>query len=164
MCYISPQKLLIFWLEVCTLTVISPFILSLVITILISVPESLDILDTSDIEYLSFLCHCCCCSVTSVVSTLCDTIDGSPPGSPVPGTLQARVLEWVAISFSRAWKWKVKGKSLSRVQLLVTPWAAACQAPPSLGFSKQEYWSGVPLPSMHESEKWKWSRSVVSDS
>ena len=79
-----------------------PFILSLVITILISVPESLDILDTSDREYLSFLCHCCCCSVTSVVSTLCDTIDGSPPGSPVPGTLQARVLEWVAIAFSNA--------------------------------------------------------------
>ena len=79
--------------------------------------------------------------------TLCDPIDGSPPGSPVPGILQARTLEWVAISFSNAWKWKVKVKSLSCVQLLVTPWTAAYQAPPSMGFSKQEYWSGVPLPS-----------------
>ena len=79
--------------------------------------------------------------------TLCNPIDGSPPGSPVPGILQARKLEWVAISLSNAWKWKVKGKSLSRVQLLVTPWIAAYQAPPSMGFSKQECWSGVPLPS-----------------
>ena len=71
----------------------------------------------------------------------------SPPGSPVPGILQARTLEWVAISFSSAWKWKVKVKSLSCVRLLVTPWIAAEQAPPSTGFSKQEYWSGVPLPS-----------------
>ena len=95
--------------------------------------------------------------------TLCDPIDSSPPGSPVPGILQARILEWVAISFSNAWKWKMKVKSLSRVRLLATPWTAAYQAPPSTGFSRQEYWSGVPLPSpMHESEKW--SRSVVSDS
>ena len=79
--------------------------------------------------------------------TLCDPIDGSPPGSPVPGMLQARTLEWVAISFSNAWKWKVKVKSLSRVQLLATPWTAAYQAPPSMGFSRQEYWNGVPLPS-----------------
>ena len=79
--------------------------------------------------------------------TLCDPIDGSPPGSPVPGILQARTLEWVAISFSNAWKWKVKVKSLSRVQLLATPWTAAYQAPPSMGFSRQEYWNGVPLPS-----------------
>ena len=78
--------------------------------------------------------------------TLCDPIDGSPPGSPVPGILQARTLEWVAISFSNAWKWKGKVKSLSRVQLLATPWTAAYQAPPSMGFSRQEYWSGVPLP------------------
>ena len=70
-----------------------------------------------------------------------------PPGSPVPGILQARTLEWVAISFSNAWKWKVKGKSLSRVRLLATPWTAAYQAPPSMEFSRQEYWSGVPLPS-----------------
>ena len=79
--------------------------------------------------------------------TLCDPIDGSPPGSPVPGILQAGTLEWFAISFSNAWKWKVKVKSLSRVRLHVTPWTAAYQAPPSMGFSRQEYWSGVPLPS-----------------
>ena len=78
--------------------------------------------------------------------TLCDPIDGSPPGSPVPGILRARTLEWVAISFSNAWKWKVKVKSLSRVQRSATPWTAAFQAPPSMGFSRQEYWSGVPLP------------------
>ena len=79
--------------------------------------------------------------------TLCNSTDGSPPGSPVPGILQARTLEWVAISFSNAWKWKMKMKSLSRVRLLATPWTAAYQAPPSMGFSRQEYWSGVPLPS-----------------
>ena len=79
--------------------------------------------------------------------TLCDPIDGSPPDSPVPGILQARTLEWVAISFSNAWKWKVKVKSLSHIQLLETPWTAAYQAPPSMGFSRQEYCSGVPLPS-----------------
>ena len=157
--------------------------------------------------------------------TLCDPRDGSPPGSTVLGILQARTLEWVAISFSSAWKWKVKVKSLSCVRLLATPWTAAhqapppmgfsrqeywsgchcllltqrpnlhllqllcwqvgslplappgkpgclyaaaaksLQAPPSLGFSRQEHWSGLPFPSpMHESEKWKWSLSVVSDS
>ena len=79
--------------------------------------------------------------------TLCDPIDGSPPGSPIPGILQARTLEWVAISFSKAWKWKVKLKSLSHVRLLATLWTAAYQAPPSMGFSRQKYWSGVPLPS-----------------
>ena len=79
--------------------------------------------------------------------TLCDPIDGSPPSSRVPGILQARTLEWVAISFSNAWKWEVKGKSLSHVWLLVTPWTIAYQAPPSMRFSRQEYWSGVPLPS-----------------
>ena len=77
--------------------------------------------------------------------TLCDPVDGSPPGSAVPGILQARTLEWVAISFSNAWKWKGKVKSLSRVRLLVTPWTAAHQAPLSMGFSRQEYWSGVTL-------------------
>ena len=79
--------------------------------------------------------------------TLCNPIDGSPPGSPVPGILQARTLEWVAISFSNAWKWKEKVKSVSHVWLLVTPWTAAHQAPPPMGFSWQEYWSRVPLPS-----------------
>ena len=78
---------------------------------------------------------------------LCVTpIDGSPPGSPVPGILQARTLEWVAISFSTAWKWKVKVKSLSRIRLLATPWPAAYQTPLSVGFSRQEYSSGLPLP------------------
>jgi len=77
--------------------------------------------------------------------TLCDTIVGSPPGSPIPGIVQARTLEWVAISFFNAWKWKVKVKSLSHVWFLVTPWTAAHQAPPSMGFARQEYWSGVPF-------------------
>ena len=75
--------------------------------------------------------------------TLCDPTDGSPPGSPVPGILQARTLEWLAISFSNAGKWKVKVKSLSRVWPSATPWTTAFQAPPSKGFSRQEYWSGV---------------------
>ena len=143
--------------------------------------------------------------------TLCGPRDGSPPGSLIPGILQARTLEWVAISFSNVWKWKVKVKSLSRVRLFETPWTAACQAPPSMGFSRQEDWSGVPVPSPPEDTaaaaakslqscptlcdpidgsppgspvpgilqartlewvaisfsnvwKWKWSRSVVSDS
>ena len=78
--------------------------------------------------------------------TLCDSIDGSPPGFPVPGILQARTLEWVAISFSNAWKGKMKVKSLSSVRLSATPWTAAHQVPPSMGFSRQEYWSGSPLP------------------
>ena len=82
--------------------------------------------------------------------TLCDPTEGSPPGSPVPGILQARTLEWVAISFSNAGKWKVKVKSLSWVLLLATPWTAAYQAPPSMGFSRQEYCSGVPSPSPFE--------------
>ena len=73
--------------------------------------------------------------------TLCEPIDGSPPGSAIPGILQARTLEWVAISFPNAWRWKVKVKSLSRARLSVTPWTAAHQAPPSLGFSRQEHWS-----------------------
>ena len=97
--------------------------------------------------------------------TLCDPIDGSPPDSTVPGIPQARTLEWLAISFSNARKWKMKVKSLSRARLLATPWTAAHQAPPSMGFSRQEYWSGMPLPSpMHKSEKWKWSCSVVPNS
>ena len=76
--------------------------------------------------------------------TLCNPIDSSPPGSPVPGILQARTLEWVVISLSNAWKWKVKVKLLSHVPLLATPWTAAYQAPASMGFSRQEYWSGSP--------------------
>ena len=69
--------------------------------------------------------------------TLRDPIDGSPPGSAIPRILQAITLEWVAISFSNAWKWKVKVKSLSRVWLFATPWTIAYQAPPSMGFSRQ---------------------------
>ena len=80
--------------------------------------------------------------------TLCNPIEGSPLGSSIPGILQARILEWVAISFSNAWKWKVKGKSLSHARLLATPWTAAYQASLSMGFSRQEYWSGMPLPSL----------------
>ena len=80
--------------------------------------------------------------------TLCDPIDGSPLGYSVPGILQARILEWVAISFSNAWKWKVKVKSLSCAWLLATPWTGTYQALPFMGFSRQEYWSGVPLPSL----------------
>jgi len=79
--------------------------------------------------------------------TLCDPIDSSPTGSPVHGILQARTLEWVAISFSNACKGKVKVKLLSSVRPSATPWTAAFQVPPSTGFSRQEYWSGVPLPS-----------------
>ena len=99
------------------------------------------------------LCHSLPAAAASAKSlqscpTLCDPIDGSPPGSPVPGILQARTLEWVAISFSNAWKWKVKVKSLSRIRPSVTPWTAAHQDPPSMGFSKQKYWSRVPLPSL----------------
>ena len=99
--------------------------------------------------------------------TLCDPIDSSPPGSPVPGILQARTLEWVAISFSNVWKWKVKVNSLSRFRFLVTPWTAAYQAPPSMGFSRQEYWSGLPLPSLinairgMETSTWRCKTSVT---
>ena len=95
-----------------------------------------------------YVCMLCYAKSLQSCPTLCDPIDGSPPGFPVPGILQARTLEWVAIFFSSAWKWKVKVKSLSRVRLLVTPWTAAYQAPLSMEFSRQEYWSGVPLPSL----------------
>ena len=80
--------------------------------------------------------------------TLCNPRDSSPQAPPVPGILQARTLKWVAISFSNAWKWKVKVKSLSRVQMFMTPWTAAYQAPLSMRFPRQEYWSGVPVPSL----------------
>ena len=100
-------------------------------------------------EFVFSICDTAAAAAKSLQScpTLCDPIDGRPPGSPVPGILQAKTLEWVAISFSNAWKWKVKVKSLSRVQLFATPWTAVHQAPPPTGFSRQEYWSGVPLPS-----------------
>ena len=95
--------------------------------------------------------------------TLCDPRDSSPPGSAIPGILQARTLEWVAISFSNVWKWKVKGKSLSRVQLLVTPWTAAYQAPPSMGFSRQEYWSRVPYPKKKKKTPLNWKENHFKD-
>ena len=97
----------------------------------------------------------CAAKSLQLCLTLCDCVDGSPPGSPIPGILQARTLEWVAISFSSAWKWKVKVKLLSRVCLFPTPWTAAYQAPPSMGFSRQEYWIGVPLPSP------EWTRRIT---
>ena len=100
------------------------------------------------VTYLSVWTPLCCTAVSlQLWPTLCNPIDGSLPDSPVPGILQARTLEWVAISFSSAWKWKVKVKSFSRVRLFESPWTAAYQAPPPMGFSRQEYWSGLPLPS-----------------
>ena len=92
-------------------------------------------------------CCCCCCYVTSVVSDSVRPETAAHQAPPAPGILQARPLEWVAISFSNAWKWKVKVKSLSRVRLLATPWTEAYQAPPPMRFSRQKYWSGVPSPS-----------------
>ena len=108
--------------------------------------DQLSMLDLASFSALGSLSAAAAKSTQSCL-TLCDLIDGSSPGSPVPGILQARTLEWVAISFSNAGKWKVKVKSLSHVWLLATPWTAAYQAPPSMGFSRQEYWSGLPLPS-----------------
>ena len=97
----------------------------------------------------SIFAHSAAAAAKSLQSclTLCDPIEGSLSGPPVPGILQTRTLEWVAISFSNAWKWKVKVKSPSRVRLLAISWTAAHQAPPSMGFSRQEYWSGLPVPS-----------------
>ena len=99
--------------------------------------------------------------------TLCDPTDGSPPGSPVPGILQTRTMEWVAISFSNAWKWKVKVKLLSCVWPSATPWTTAYQASLSMEFSRQEYWIGVPLPSLkltlylNKSERKHWKKKVT---
>ena len=102
-----------------------------------------DVHETFDCLFVMLLLLLSCFSV----STLCHPVDGSPPGSTVPGILQAKTLEWVAISFSSAWKRKVKVKPLNRVQLFTTPWSVAHQAPPSMGISRQEYSSGVPLSS-----------------
>ena len=135
--------------------------------------------------------------VAQLCPTLCDPMDSSLPGSSVHGILQARILEWVAIPFSRESSWprdwtrvsRASGRfftvwvarevqwhmlllllllllsRFSHVRLCATPETAAQQAPRSLGFSRQEHWSGLPFPSpMHESEKWKWSRSVMSNS
>ena len=115
----------------------------------------------STVNYISHFVHyipAAAAKLLQLCPTLCDPIDGSSPGSPVPGILQARTLEWGAISFSSAWKWKVKVKSLSCVRLLATPWTAAYQAPLSMGFSRQEYWSGLPhyIPSTYLSFNWKY--------
>ena len=109
---------------------------------------SLKELDTTELLTLLVTATAAAAKSRQSCPTLCDPIDGSPPGSAVPGILQARTLEWVAISFSNAWKRKVKVKSLSRVRLQATPWTAAYQAPLSTGFSRQESWSGMPLPSL----------------
>ena len=124
--------------------------------------------------HFEFLTDSAAAKLLQLCPTLCSPIDSSPPGSSVPRILQARTLEWVAISFSNAWKWKVKVKSLSHVQLFVTPWTAAYQALPSMGFSRQEYWSGVPLnillnithncPLLTSLSSVQFSRSVMSDS
>ena len=94
--------------------------------------------------------NCCChsCQVTSVVSDSVRPHRWQPTRLPRPWDSPGKNTEWVAISFFNAWKWKVKVKSLSCVQLFTTPWTAAHQAPPSVGFPRQEYWSGVPLPSL----------------
>ena len=100
--------------------------------------------------YIYICIHICIYAAAKLLQlfpTLCDPIDGTPPGSPVPGIFQPRTLEWVAISFSNAWKWKVKVKLLSRVWPLGTPWNAAYQASLSMGVSWQEYWSGLTFPS-----------------
>ena len=118
-------------------------------------PELLKLMTIKSVMPSNHLVLCCrllllyyAAKSLQLCPTLCDPIDSSPPGSPVPGILQARTLEWVAISFSNAGKWKVKVKSFSCVQILATPWTAAYQAPPSMGLSRQEYWSGVPLRSL----------------
>ena len=90
--------------------------------------------------------------------TLCDPIDSSPPGSPIRGILQARTLEWVAISFSNAWKWKMKVKSLSRVWPLETPWTVAFQAPPSMGLSQARVLElgAIAFSVLQSYSNWKW--------
>ena len=115
----------------------------LVILIVEALLRKISILNTESVLLVVFYCSAAAAKSLQSCPTLCDPIDGSRPGCPVPGILQARTLEWVAISFSNAWKLKVKVKSLSCVQLLATTWTAAYS--PSMGFSRQEYWSGVPL-------------------
>ena len=116
------------------------------------------------ISYVFRMIKCVCavlCSVAQLGPTFCDPIDGSPPGSAILGIFQARTLEWAAISFSNARKWKAKVKLLSRVQLFVTPGTVAHQAPLSVGFFRQEYWSGLPLPSPRGSS-WPRDQTWVS--
>ena len=129
-------------------------------------------IDKEDINYKWVIFHCIYVYIAAAAKspqlcpTLCDPIDSSPPGSAIPGILQARTLEWVDISFSIVWKWKVKVKSLSHDWLVVTPWTAAHQAPPSMGLSRQEYWSGLPLPSpmcILPSHKKEWNNAICSN-
>ena len=130
------------------------FIKHSVSTLVYNIPDTRDcinFLKVSEMQYLGIISKWSIAATAAAKSlqlcpTLCNPTDGSPSGFPVPGILQARTLEWVAISFSNAWKWKVKAKSLSRVRLFANPWIAVYQAPSSMGFSRQEYWSGVPLP------------------
>ena len=104
--------------------------------------------EINDISFIRYDMHACMLAKSlQLYLTLCNPMVPSPPCFSVQGILQARILEWVASSFSNAWKWKVKVKLLSRVRLFATPWTAAYQGPPSMGFSRQEYWNGVPLPS-----------------
>ena len=103
-------------------------------------------LPQDSLHSLRTLCFCAPAASLQSCPTLCNPIDGSLPGSAIPGILQARTLEWVAMSFFNVWKWKVKEKSLSCVRLLATPWTAAYQAPLTMGFSRQESWSAVTLP------------------
>ena len=118
-------------------------------------------------KYTGVGCHCLLqcmkvkseSEVTQSCPTPSDPMDCSLPGPSVHGIFQARVLEWVAIAFSSAWKWKVKVKSLSHVRLLATPQTAAYQVPLSMGFSRQEYWSGLPLPS--PMQMWSTFKDVV---
>ena len=116
------------------------------------------------VKSLSLCCCCYCCYVASVVSDSVWPHRWYPTGSSVPGSLQARILEWVAISFSSAWKWKVKVRLPSHVWLLTTPRTAAYQALPSMGFPRQEYWSGVPLPSLIkyilDFKDWVWKKRM----
>ena len=109
-------------------------------------PELLGMAEDHSFPSAQICFQCCAAAAAAKSLQSCPTLC-SPPGSSVPAILQARTLEWVAISFSNSWKWKVKVKSLSRVQLFATPWTTAYQAPPSMRFSRQEYWSGLPLPS-----------------
>ena len=120
-----------------------------------------------NIKNLSYADAAAAAKSLQLCPTLCYPRDGSPSGAPTPGILQVRTLEWVAISFSNAWKWKVKVKSLSHVQPSATPWNTAFQAPLSMGFSRQEYWSEVPLPSLvcrwyHSySRKWRGTKGPL---
>ena len=121
-----------------------------------SIPGSSVLHSLPVLHYLPAAAAAAAAASCQLCPTLCDPIDSSPKGSSVPGILQARTLEWVAISFSNAWKWKAKVKLLSRVRLLATPWTAACQAPPSMGFSRQEYWSGLSPYTSSNSCPWSW--------